>query len=712
MKKLLLFFLALCATNLTFSQCNIVYVSTSGTPSGSGDISDPMDLETAVSTASAGDLIRVGVGTYTIDEALTIPADDVILEGGYDDFNAWQRTSLAGATTINRSSLNAEGFPNEKRLVAIYANGISGFEIHDITITTGNGAENGTSTYGIHIQSCANYRIVRCQVVPGNGADGEMGVDGQPGVPGSVGGQGLAGSIDGNCSGGAGGAGGAGGGGTPGVVGGTNPAGCDNTGGSGPSGNASTNSRNGGSGGGGGSGGETDNNGGSGGPGGGINGGAAQLGGGSAGAWGDPGGDGTPGSNGDNGLPGVVGNLGINGQLNIFFDPGVQAPSGSDGMGGKGGVGGGGGGGQSCGFCDDGSGDGGGGGGGGGQGGVGGTGGKGGGGSFGIYIFNNGLNGEITDCNIQPGFAGSGGIGGDGGSGGTGGIGADGSTYGSAEVGTGGKGGNGGQGGDGGKGGDGAAGYSLALHIVSGSSLNVADSLFDLAGQPEITVDYVTCVGEYTSAKDQTLPVGSGNALWDFGSSASSQFSTSNPASTSFNSTGMFSVAQSGNSYTDFVHITCEVDAGASQNGTLLTANTGGATYQWVDCNIGFFPVSGATSQSFTPSVTGDYAVVVTQNGCTDTSACFNVDYSGLFELANGGFRLYPNPLSDWMKIELTGSQGKVNCRIFNTAGLIVDEFEANGQNNFAYQFKHPKGVYLVEITNSSGKYVERVIKL
>ena len=44
--------------------------------------------------------------------------------------------------------------------------------------------------------------------------------------------------------------------------------------------------------------------------------------------------------------------------------------------------------------------------------------------------------------------------------------------------------------------------------------------------------------------------------------------------------------------------------------------------YQWLDCNNNFEPISGATAQNYTAIDNGNYAVVVNENGCIDTSAC------------------------------------------------------------------------------------------
>lgn len=49
-------------------------------------------------------------------------------------------------------------------------------------------------------------------------------------------------------------------------------------------------------------------------------------------------------------------------------------------------------------------------------------------------------------------------------------------------------------------------------------------------------------------------------------------------------------------------------------NGNVLTASEAGATaYQWIDCNNNNTPIAGATSQSFTATASGNYAVIITK---------------------------------------------------------------------------------------------------
>lgn len=67
------------------------------------------------------------------------------------------------------------------------------------------------------------------------------------------------------------------------------------------------------------------------------------------------------------------------------------------------------------------------------------------------------------------------------------------------------------------------------------------------------------------------------------------------------------------------------VNTSVTQSGMTLTADAGGAAYVWINCN-GNTPVPGQTYQSFTAGIAGNYAVIVTQSGCSDTSTCYTAD--------------------------------------------------------------------------------------
>lgn len=87
-----------------------------------------------------------------------------------------------------------------------------------------------------------------------------------------------------------------------------------------------------------------------------------------------------------------------------------------------------------------------------------------------------------------------------------------------------------------------------------------------------------------------------------------------------------------------------EVSTAVSTAGDTLTAQEPDASYQWLDCANGLAPISGAEGQTFAPTQSGDYAVVITTLGCSDTSACYTMATTSLSQSLAQALRVYPNP--------------------------------------------------------------------
>jgi len=498
------------------ASCEVIYVTTTGT--GDGTQQSPTNLGDAISKARCNNSwLKLAVGVYATDTAITSISSYTTIEGGYDPIT-WTKSSQPGITEIFRGTNNIEGLPNAPRIVAIYLNSASYVRFQDITIRTAaaplsTGA--GVSTYGVHLINCSNYDFVRTQIIAGNAGQGATG---------TVGAAGTVGPNGNNASGRNGGTGGCG------------VSGCGGAGGRGGGGTFI------GSGGGGQAGQPGQNGGGAGGQGGD---GALICAGGFIGIF-----EGTiprPGSDGANGAVGNIGATGLQGTfVSGFFVPGAQGGNGT--AGGNGLPGGGGGGAGGAALNNDGGG--GGGGAGGGTGGAGGIGGFGGGSSFGVYAFTNGAAGSFVQSNITVGSAGAGGIGGAGGAGGTGGTGGNGTTSGcdSDPTGRGGRGGNGGQGGTGGTG---QAGFSSRIYLDGGVAFAAYDTLFNLAIQEVINVSNTSCTNtQVTFGHQQSLQ---GN--WSFGANSTPPTASATPANTSYSLIGRKNISFNNDNYTGFVNI-------------------------------------------------------------------------------------------------------------------------------------------------------------
>tara|TARA_Y100000385_G_scaffold289406_1_gene358745 strand:- start:6422 stop:8032 length:1611 start_codon:yes stop_codon:yes gene_type:complete len=148
------------------------------------------------------------------------------------------------------------------------------------------------------------------------------------------------------------------------------------------------------------------------------------------------------------------------------------------------------------------------------------------------------------------------------------------------------------------------------------------------------------------------------------------------------------------------------VDNSVSQTGTLiLTANAGGATYQWLDCDNGNAPIVGETSQSYLATTNGNYAVIVTQNGCSDTSTCLAITEAAVFENGFGpGLSVFPNPTSGDITIELDEYNKEVTIVVTTVLGQEVSRGTYDGSKNIELNLDGATGYYFVEISAANGK--------
>lgn len=148
-------------------------------------------------------------------------------------------------------------------------------------------------------------------------------------------------------------------------------------------------------------------------------------------------------------------------------------------------------------------------------------------------------------------------------------------------------------------------------------------------------------------------------------------------------------------------------NASATQNGTTITATATGAQYQWLNCPS-MSPVPGATNQSYTASVNGNYAVIVTQNGCSDTSNCFSINSVNIYENMNEDqIILSPNPCSEYLFIESAFPVQRIE--ITDLRGRIVFQtYEVNEQIDLS---KLRSGIYFVWMNYGSSAAVKKIIK-
>ena len=122
-------------------------------------------------------------------------------------------------------------------------------------------------------------------------------------------------------------------------------------------------------------------------------------------------------------------------------------------------------------------------------------------------------------------------------------------------------------------------------------------------------------------------------------------------------------------------------------------------TWNWVNCSDSS-AVTGATQSFFVPSTNGDYAVIVTENGCSLWSKCISVQGIGMEEFTR--VLLYPNPTAGTLHLPFNWREK--NVEVSNLAGQLILSTASKDKLDLSHM---PRGVYLVRC----GAQYARIIK-
>ena len=117
------------------------------------------------------------------------------------------------------------------------------------------------------------------------------------------------------------------------------------------------------------------------------------------------------------------------------------------------------------------------------------------------------------------------------------------------------------------------------------------------------------------------------------------------------------------------------VNTSIGVSGGTLTASAPNVTVQWVNCSNNYNLISGATASSYTPSVSGSYAAIITTSaGCSDTTACLNVTAAGINEISTVGFGVYPNPASNIVSVVAPQNWINLPYELMDAKGNLIKQ--------------------------------------
>ncbi len=144
-------------------------------------------------------------------------------------------------------------------------------------------------------------------------------------------------------------------------------------------------------------------------------------------------------------------------------------------------------------------------------------------------------------------------------------------------------------------------------------------------------------------------------------------------------------------------------------NGELMALETG-SNYQWIDCETNT-AISGATSQTFTPTALNkEYKVELSNGNCSSASNCVFVPGVGIDE-NNFNVSVFPNPTQNVVQVNLQNAATIATISVIDMAGKIV-LIKENSASQVQFDLSnYADGVYFIKVQTKDTVNTVRVIK-
>lgn len=120
----------------------------------------------------------------------------------------------------------------------------------------------------------------------------------------------------------------------------------------------------------------------------------------------------------------------------------------------------------------------------------------------------------------------------------------------------------------------------------------------------------------------------------------------------------------------------------------------------------------GETNQSYTATVNGNYAVEITQDGCTSLSECISITTVGVndFEYETN-INVYPNPSSGIFNIEFDNVIDDAVLTIMDINGRLISNTQIQNAMKASVEINEAPGIYLLTIQTEEWQKTIQLIK-
>ena len=243
--------------------------------------------------------------------------------------------------------------------------------------------------------------------------------------------------------------------------------------------------------------------------------------------------------------------------------------------------------------------------------------------------------------------------------------------------------------------------------ICFGESYTISDSTYSTSGVYTNLFEAITGCDSTVTTNLTILPLNTHSQTINLCSGETYSIGNNNYSNTGTYIDTLVSAFGCDSIVTTQLTVSSPVNVVTSVNEITITATASNATYQWINC-ANNQAIAGETSQSYTATVNGEYAVIITQNDCSDTSACTTFSTIGLNELS-ASFNLYPNPATS--TVTIASSQTIDQIFITDLSGKVISILTEKGMNQTIDVSDLSRGMYLVKVNSQGNQITKQFVK-
>jgi len=146
----------------------------------------------------------------------------------------------------------------------------------------------------------------------------------------------------------------------------------------------------------------------------------------------------------------------------------------------------------------------------------------------------------------------------------------------------------------------------------------------------------------------------------------------------------------------------------SESNDSLVSNDLTAKSYQWIICGNSIEIIDGADSASYAPIFSGDYAVIVSDSICSDTSECKEFNFTSISEsIVNSALNIYPNPTTGLVYVEIKNNfNTNESIKIYNPIGQLIKELNVDSNKVSFSLSEFENGTYFIKYGTTMNKFI------